>query len=96
MPTDWAWWAGIVGDESYALACECKSRDEAIREALRNAPDDEDCEIEIIEARSSNARKYESGDYDVIPFTHTRNHEIIGKRGPDAARTRSEGTTNAD
>lgn len=78
MPTDWSWWAGIVGDESYALAAECKTRDEAIREALRNAPDD--CEIEIIEARQSTDMRHEGAD--IIPFVRTRNHQVIGRPGP--------------
>ncbi|MBG6116242.1 hypothetical protein IWY39_000046 [Sphingobium sp. JAI105] len=78
MPTDWAWHAGVEGEWSYDLATEEPTREAAIAQALRNAEDGET--IQIVEARMSTALKYD--DADEIPFTHTRNHEIIGTKGP--------------
>lgn len=78
MPSKFSWWAGVVGEDSYDLAADCPSREAAIHEALRNADDDE--VIQIVEARSSTDRRYEGADF--VPFTHTRNHEIIGRKGP--------------
>lgn len=77
MPTDWSWYAGIRNENEYTLACDMPSREAAIIEGLKSAVDGE--EIQIIEARQSTAAKYD-GD-DIIPFTHTRNLEFIGKKG---------------
>lgn len=77
MPSGWAWYAGIVGEPVYEVACDCRSREEALREAARNVGPDE--EIQLIEARQSTDRRYEGADS--IPFTHTRNHEVIGRLG---------------
>ncbi|MGE4323644.1 MAG: hypothetical protein AB7E60_11520 [Sphingobium sp.] len=76
MPSDWHWWAGIVGEWNYEVAVEQPTRQAAIEEALRNT--DEGDVVQIIEARISTAAKYDG--WDAIPFTHTRNHEIIGTR----------------
>ena len=78
MPTNWSWYAGLVGEWSYELAVEMPTREAAIREALRNT--DEGDEIQVIEAQMSTAAKYDG--HDAVPFTRTRNHELIGKRGP--------------
>lgn len=93
MPTDWLWFAGIRNELEYYLAVEMPSREAAIIKGMQLAVDGE--EIQIVEARMSTAAKYESGAYDEIPFTHTRNFEIIGKKGegglgdgvPDATLT---------
>jgi hypothetical protein len=77
MPTDWSWYAGVRG-EYYYLAVDEPTREAAIAQALRNAEDGEI--IQIIEARISTALKYEAADE--VPFTHTRNHEVIGIKGP--------------
>ncbi len=77
MPTCWAWWAGIEGDQTFDLAIEQPTRQAALAEALRNA-DKEDV-IVIVEARMSTDRRYEGDDF--VPFTHTRNREVIGKPG---------------
>lgn len=87
MSAAWEWWAGIVGEPIYNVAGGCKSREDVIREALANVSADE--EIQIIEAQMSTARKYE--DSDEVPFIRTRNHEIIGKKGPCLAAPSSEG-----
>lgn len=73
MPSDWEWWAGIVEDDSYATSH--KTRDEAIAAGQNMVGPGE--QFQIIEARSSTAAKYESGNYDIVPFTHTRNHEVF-------------------
>lgn len=83
MPTDWEWFAGVVGDESYALAGGCKTREEAIADGLREAALGD--EIEIVEARSSTDMRYEGAD--VVPFVRTRNHEVIGRKGPSGLVT---------
>ena len=85
MPTDWEWFAGLEGESDYFLACGCATRDAAIKEALCNA-----CVgdiIQVIEARSSTAMKYEAADF--VPFTRTRNRETIGRVGPDGCLIRS-------
>lgn len=78
MPTNWAWWAGVVGEDNYDLACEISTREDAIREGLSNTVDGEI--VQIIEAQQSTAAKYEGADH--VPFTRTRNHEVIGPKGP--------------
>lgn len=85
--TRWEWWAGIVGEPIYDVAGGCSSREEVIAEALRNVSADED--IQIIEAVSSTAAKYDGADH--VPFVRTRNHEVIGRRAlrlSDAAGAR--------
>lgn len=73
----WTWWAGIPDDESYALA-EASTRDDVIKAALEElVPGDT---FEIIEARSSDAKKWEGGDF--VPFLRSRNHEVFVV-GPD-------------
>lgn len=72
MPSDWEWWIGEPGAESYALGT-AKSRDEAIQIGQRETLPGE--QFEIIEARSSTAMKYEGADF--VPFTHRRNHEVF-------------------
>jgi len=74
MPTDWHWWAGVVGEWSYDLACETSSRDAAITEALRHASDGDI--VQVVEAQMSTAAKYDG--HDEIPFVRTRNREIVG------------------
>ena len=76
MPSAWEWWAGEEGDNYYAFG-SAGSRDEAIRLGLREVEIGE--RFQIIEARSSTAKKYDGGDYDFVPFTHTRNHEVVTK-----------------
>ena len=73
MPTDWEWWFGHVDNEGYSESA--KTREEAIKLGLRDTVAGE--QFQIIEARSSTAQKYESGHYDIVPFTHTRNHEVL-------------------
>jgi len=71
--TPWRWFAGHPGEYNYDIACDCASREEVIREALRNlGPGDT---FQIIEARSSDAIKHEGSD--CVPFLRTRNHEIL-------------------
>lgn len=78
--TPWAWWAGSPGEETYDIACEVPTREEAIREALRSlGPGDK---FQIIEARMSEDKRYEGADF--VPFVRTRNHEIMTV-GPHAA-----------
>lgn len=69
--TPWRWWAGHIGEEFYDIA-EASSREEVIAAAEREiGPGDT---FEIIEARSSEAAKYEGSDF--VPFLRTRYHEI--------------------
>lgn len=68
----WSWFAGEPDMESYGLAEEA-SREAVIAAALKDLePGDV---FEIIEARSSDAKKYEGSDF--IPFLRTRNHEVF-------------------
>lgn len=83
MPGNWAWWAGVAGEDEYYLAAEMPTREAAIAEALKNAEPGEI--IQIVEARMSSAIKYEGADF--VPFTHTRNHEVIGQAGLRLAET---------
>lgn len=71
--TPWRWWAGSVGENEFNIACDCATRDEAIREACRNiAPGDQ---FVIVEARQSEAAKYEGADF--VPFLRVRNQETL-------------------
>lgn len=71
--TPWRWWAGHPGESNFDVACECSSREEAIREACRNlGPGDQ---FVIVEARQSEAAKYEGAE--CIPFLRTRNRELL-------------------
>lgn len=71
--TPWRWYAGIIGEWTYDLACDCPSREAAIAEANRELkPGDQ---FQIIEARSSEAAKHEGSD--CVPFLRTRNHEVL-------------------
>lgn len=71
--TPWSWWAGELDAETYDLACEEKSREDAIQVASRLMKTGE--RFQIIEARSSEDRKHERSGF--VPFLRTRNHEII-------------------
>lgn len=73
-PSDWEWWAGEIGADCYYFG-NASTRGEAIKAGLRETMPGE--KFQIIEARSSTAQKYQDGSYDSVPFTHTRNHEII-------------------
>ncbi|MEP2103068.1 MAG: hypothetical protein ABJP02_05015 [Parasphingorhabdus sp.] len=75
--TGWEWYAGLEED----VECEgvysvggCETRDAAIAEAREQWPDKP---IMVIEARMSTAKKHYV-DPDIIPFTHTRNKELMG------------------
>jgi hypothetical protein len=70
--TPWRWFVGIPGEESYDLACDVATRDEAVREALTQLrPGDR---FQVVEARSSESVKHEGG---IVPFLRTRNHEVL-------------------
>lgn len=71
--TPWRWWAGALGEPCYDLASDCPTREEAIQEALRNVAVGD--QFRIVEARSSEAAKYEGSD--LVPFLRTRNHEVL-------------------
>jgi hypothetical protein len=89
--TPWSWWAGDPDEDAYDLACDCPTREAAIREALRMvAPGGQ---FQVIEARSSEAAEHEGSD--LVPFLRTRNHEIL-TAGPtthpaDVSSTGEEG-----
>jgi len=91
MPSAWEWWAGIVGDDCYELAGGCSTRERAITEALRNAGDED--VIQIVEAQSSSAMKYEGADF--VPFVRTRNQEVLGRGAALRATPRAEGLGDA-
>ncbi|WP_322884236.1 hypothetical protein U8C35_07720 [Sinorhizobium medicae] len=70
--TPWTWWAGELDDDVYALA-EATTKEEVIRRAsIGMKPSDQ---FRIVEARSSEAMKYEGQDF--VPFLRTRNEEIV-------------------
>lgn len=69
--TPWSWWAGEIDCETYDLACECATRDEAVQDALRQLKTGE--RFQVIEARSSTAAEHT----DFVPFLRTRNHEVL-------------------
>ncbi|KAB2680526.1 hypothetical protein [Brucella tritici] len=74
--TPWTWYAGHLDDDVYDLA-EATTREKVIEAALEEVtgwlnPGDR---FRIIEARSSDAKKYEGADF--VPFLRTRNAEII-------------------
>ena len=71
--TPWSWYAGEVGEFTYDLACDEPSRNAAITTAVTQLEVGD--QFQIIEARSSEAKKYE-GD-DITPFIRTRNHEYV-------------------
>jgi hypothetical protein len=69
--TNWEWWAGEIGAETYDLACGEKTRDAAFKTASDLL--DPGTEFQIVEARTSTAAKYEGADF--VPFVRTRNYE---------------------
>ena len=71
--TPWRWDAGEVDELAYDLACDEPSRDAVIAAAVAQLEGGD--QFQIIEARSSEAKRYE-GD-DIAPFLRTRNHELI-------------------
>lgn len=71
--TPWSWWAGEPDADVYNLACEEKTRAAAIAAASSQLrPGDR---FQVVEARSSEARRYEGSE--CVPFLRTRNHEIV-------------------
>jgi len=68
-----SWWAGVIGEQSYDLAVEEPTREDAIREALKLVEPGE--RFQIIEAALSSDMRYEGADF--VPFAHARNHEIL-------------------
>lgn len=81
--TPWRWFAGDVDDHVYSLACDCLSRDEAIRQAVRRLRTGE--LFQIIEARSTEDVRA-IGREDYVPFLRTRNHEVL-TAGPHLFQT---------
>jgi len=75
--TPWSWYAGEIGEDTYDLAADAPTREAAIEQASQqlNVGD----QFQIIEARSSDAQKYEGSDF--VPFLRTRNHEIVSVWG---------------
>ncbi len=71
--TPWSWYAGEVDEFAYDLACDEPTREAAINAAVIQLEVGD--QFQIIEARSSEAKRYE-GD-DTIPFLRTRNHELV-------------------
>lgn len=71
--TPWSWYAGEVDEFAYDLACDELSREAAINAAVAQLEIGD--QFQIIEARSSEAKRYE-GD-DITPFLRTRNHGLI-------------------
>ena len=71
--TPWRWWAGHPGEHTYDLAGDCATREDAIREAVRELSPGE--RFQIIEARSSEDVRHEGSD--CVPFLRTRNHEVL-------------------
>ena len=73
----WAWWGWrCLAMKTYDLATDCATREDAVREALRNVGPNE--VIQVIEAKVSTAKRYEGADF--VPFIGTRNHEIIDRQ----------------
>jgi len=84
----WSWFAGEIDAESYGLAEEA-SRDAVIAAALKELePGDV---FEIIEARSSDAKKYEGSDF--VPFLQWRNHELLKVSEDGKSATPTQGDT---
>jgi len=75
--TKWYWYAGEIGDDTYDLVSDAPTREDAIKEASRQLQIGD--RFQIIEARSSQAKKYEGSDF--VPFLRTRNHEIVSVWG---------------
>ncbi len=71
--TPWSWYDGEVDEFAYDLACDEPSREAAINAAVTQLEVGD--QFQIIEARSSEAKRYE-GD-DCTPFLRTRNHELV-------------------
>lgn len=90
MPSNWEWWAGYHRDVEYEGAYNVGcflTRQEAIDAGRAEMPDrDGNSFFHIIEARSSTDKRYEGDDF--VPFTHSRNAEIIdaGQAEPDAQK----------
>lgn len=70
--TPWAWWAGEIDDDVYALA-EGNSREEVIRVASQGMKRGD--RFRIVEARSSTDARYEGADF--VPFLRIRNFEVV-------------------
>lgn len=71
--TPLSWYAGEVDEFAYDLACDEPSREAAINTVVAQLEVGD--QFQIIESRSSEAKRYE-GD-DITPFLRTRNHELI-------------------
>ena len=69
--TPWKWWAGEIDCQTFDLACEASTREDAIREALTKLSPGE--KFQIIEARSSTDKCHD----DFVPFVRTRNFEVL-------------------
>ncbi|MFD1226713.1 hypothetical protein [Pseudochrobactrum kiredjianiae] len=72
--TPWSWYAGQVDEFAYDLACDEPSREAAISTAVAQLEVGD--QFQIIEARSSEAKRHEDDDR-IIPFLRTRNHELV-------------------
>lgn len=75
--TPWSWYAGEIGEYTYDLVADAPTREAAIHEASRQLQIGD--QFQIVEARSSEAKKYEGSD--CVPFLRTRNHEIVSVWG---------------
>lgn len=73
----WYWYAGEIGEDTYELASDAPTREAAIEQASQHLSVGD--QFQIIEARSSDAQKYECSDF--VPFLRTRNHEIVSVCG---------------
>jgi hypothetical protein len=72
--TPWAWWWLAEGDDEHGGWAGCHdSRDEAVADAQRHLP--AGTRFRVMEARSSDAMKYEGAD--CVPFLRTRNEEWL-------------------
>lgn len=72
--TPWSWYAGEVDEFVYDLACDEPSREAVINTAVAQLEVGD--QFQIIEARSSEAKRQENDD-GIIPFLRTRNHELV-------------------
>ncbi len=72
MSGAWEWYAGEVDCFTYDLGCAL-SREEVIAQAEGRMKPGE--QFQIIEAKASQAAKYEGSDH--VPFLKTRNFEIV-------------------
>jgi hypothetical protein len=76
--TGWEWWAGAIGEYTYDIG-NADTREAVIAQALAETVPGE--QFQIIEAKSSDAAKYEGADH--VPFLRQRNHEVL-TNGPEA------------